>query len=142
MICRWSKYPSYRRWKRKVFGSMFYSALADAAPVLMRVRRAGDNQSLGNMKLLKMGIRRGQAWVARGLSAAFLAAGMARGQVPPPPQAIQNGPAPVDSAARDRRSEWQRSFRNSVAGGNRTLSLRDAIQRGLKYNLGVLTNSG
>lgn len=61
------------------------------------------------------------------------------GQLPPPPQAASNGPAPVIQ---------QRTaviIGGSVPTGQATaeplqLSLRDALQRGLKYNLGVLTN--
>src|SRR5437016_5581043 len=60
-------------------------------------------------------------------------------QLAPPPQAIPNGPAPVIQ---------QRPaivLGGSVPTGTATpetlsLPMRDAIQRGLKYNLGVLTN--
>jgi outer membrane protein TolC len=69
----------------------------------------------------------------------FLAAGAAPAQVPPPPQAPANGPAPVLA------EQPEVSFTGSVATGQVSamplaLSLRDAIQRGLRYNLGILTN--
>ncbi len=74
-------------------------------------------------------------------SATFLlvAACIARAQVPPPPQAPLNGPPPVMGQGPGI------SFSGSVAQGQASptplsLSLRDAIQRGLRYNLGVLTN--
>src|SRR5437879_1301396 len=61
------------------------------------------------------------------------------GQLAPPPQPVPNGPAPVIQ---------QRPtivIGGSVPSGAATaetlsLALRDAILRGLKYNLGVLTN--
>ncbi|MGA2715195.1 MAG: TolC family protein [Bryobacteraceae bacterium] len=70
---------------------------------------------------------------------ALLTAGAALAQVPPPPQAVPNGPAPVLM------EQPQVSFSGSVATGQVSamplaLSLRDAIQRGLRYNLGILTN--
>ncbi len=60
-------------------------------------------------------------------------------QVPPPPQARSNGPAPV------LQEQPQVSFGGSVPTGTVSatplgLSLRDAIQRGLRYNLGILTS--
>ena len=60
-------------------------------------------------------------------------------QVPPPPQAPSNGPAPV------LQEPFQVSYGGSVATGQATaiplqLSLREAIRRGLQYNLGVLVN--
>jgi outer membrane protein TolC len=60
-------------------------------------------------------------------------------QVPPPPQASPNGPAPVLQEA------FQVSYGGSVPTGQASaaplnLSLRDAIRRGLQYNLGILTN--
>jgi outer membrane protein TolC len=60
-------------------------------------------------------------------------------QVPPPPQAPPNGPAPVLLAP------LEVSYGGSVATGQATatplqLSLREAIRRGLQYNLGVLVN--
>ena len=60
-------------------------------------------------------------------------------QVPPPPQAPPNGPAPV------LQEPFQVSYGGSVATGQASatplnLSLRDAIRRGLQYNLGILTN--
>lgn len=75
----------------------------------------------------------------RFLGAGLCAAGIASGQVAPPPQAIGNGPPPVIQ---------QRPtviLSGSVPTGTASpealaLALRDAIQRGLKYNLGVLTN--
>jgi outer membrane protein TolC len=69
----------------------------------------------------------------------LLAAFAAMAQVPPPPQARPNGPAPV------LQEQPQISFSGSVATGAVSatplaLSLRDAIQRGLRYNLGILTS--
>ena len=60
-------------------------------------------------------------------------------QVPPPPQAPPNGPAPV------LQEPLQVSYGGSVAAGQASatplsLSLRDAIRRGLQYNLGILSN--
>src|ERR1700722_18245762 len=60
-------------------------------------------------------------------------------QVPPPPQVQPNGPAPILQQAP------QISFSGSVAAGQASatpldLTLRDAIRRGLLYNLGVLSN--
>ncbi len=60
-------------------------------------------------------------------------------QVPPPPQAPPNGPAPV------LQEPFQVSYGGSVATGQASatpldLSLRDAIRRGLQFNLGILTN--
>jgi outer membrane protein TolC len=60
-------------------------------------------------------------------------------QAPPPPVAVSNGPAPV------LQEPFATSYSGSVATGQVTatpleLTLRDAIQRGLRYNLGVLTN--
>jgi outer membrane protein TolC len=72
--------------------------------------------------------------------AASIALGrLASGQVPPPPQPVPNGPAPV------LREQPRITFGGSVATGTATatpldLSLRDAIRRGLQYNLGILTN--
>jgi outer membrane protein TolC len=70
---------------------------------------------------------------------AILAAVEAFGQVPPPPTPDNNGPAPVLNQS------IGGGFSGSVPSGQASptplaLSLRDAIQRGLKYNLGVLTN--
>jgi outer membrane protein TolC len=70
---------------------------------------------------------------------AVLAATGAFGQVPAPPTPEKNGPAPVLS------EPLGSGFNGSVPSGQASttplaLSLRDAIQRGLKYNLGVLTN--
>jgi outer membrane protein TolC len=61
------------------------------------------------------------------------------GQLPPPPQPVPNGPPPVVSKGA------AVSFSGSVPSGQASatplsLSLRDAIERGLKYNLGILTN--
>jgi outer membrane protein TolC len=69
----------------------------------------------------------------------LLASFAAMAQVPPPPQARANGPAPV------LQEQPQISFSGSVATGTVSatplaLSLRDAIQRGLRYNLGILTS--
>lgn len=63
----------------------------------------------------------------------------ASGQVPPPPQPVSNGPALVLT------EPLQVSFNGSVAAGrasaaSMSISLRDAIAMGLKYNLGILTN--
>jgi len=60
-------------------------------------------------------------------------------QVPPAPQPVPNDPAPV------LQQPLQVSYGGSVATGQATatplrLGLRDAIRRGLQYNLGVLTN--
>src|SRR5580658_7769722 len=60
-------------------------------------------------------------------------------QVPAPPEAPPNGPAPV------LQEPFQVSYGGSVAAGQASstplqLSLREAIRRGLQYNLGVLTN--
>src|SRR6266581_4240523 len=60
-------------------------------------------------------------------------------QVPPPPQTVPNGPAPV------LQEPLQISYGGSVPTGQATaapieLKLRDAIQRGLRYNLGALTS--
>ncbi|MDP9171536.1 MAG: hypothetical protein M3N54_13035, partial [Acidobacteriota bacterium] len=73
------------------------------------------------------------------VSLALLISAAAWSQVAPLPQPVPNGPAPVLN------QPLQISFSGSVAGGQAsqgpiTISLRDAIQRGLKYNLGVLTN--
>ena len=60
-------------------------------------------------------------------------------QVPPPPQVVPNGPPPVMQSAP------QVSYSGSVATGQASatpldLPLREAIRRGLQYNLGVLGN--
>jgi outer membrane protein TolC len=60
-------------------------------------------------------------------------------QVPPVPQVPSNGPAPV------LQQPIEVSYGGSVATGQATatplqLSLREAIRRGLQYNLGVLSN--
>ena len=70
----------------------------------------------------------------------FVAASAAAlAQFGPPPAAAPNGPVPVIQA------RPQISFNGSVPTGEATaapldLTLRDAIQRGLRYNLGVLTS--
>jgi outer membrane protein TolC len=69
------------------------------------------------------------------VACAFLGA-----QVPPPPEPIPNGPAPV------LQQSFQVDYNGSVPTGLATttpiaISLRDAIQRGLKYNMGILTNA-
>jgi outer membrane protein TolC len=61
------------------------------------------------------------------------------GQVAPPPQPVPNGPPPVITQGP------AVSYSGSVPAGQASatplsLALRDAIQRGLKYNLGILTN--
>lgn len=68
-----------------------------------------------------------------------LAAGAALAQVALPPQPIPNGPAPV------LQQPAQIYYNGSVATGQATatpldLTLKDAIRRGLQYNLGILTN--
>ncbi|MEP6714864.1 MAG: TolC family protein [Terriglobia bacterium] len=60
-------------------------------------------------------------------------------QVAPPPQPVPNGPAPVLN------EPLRATFNGSIPTGQASptplsLSLRQAIQMGLKYNLGVLTN--
>ena len=74
-------------------------------------------------------------------AAVFIIVGCARmwGQVAPPPQPVPNGPPPVIDQGP------QLSYNGSVPAGQASatplsLTLRDAIQRGLKYNLGILTN--
>jgi outer membrane protein TolC len=62
-----------------------------------------------------------------------------KAQVPPPPEPVPNGPAPILQLAP------QIDYSGSVPTGQAsatpvTLSLRDAIQRGLRYNLGILVN--
>jgi len=62
-----------------------------------------------------------------------------RAQLPPPPQPVPNGPPPVLN------QPFDTGFSGSVPTGQASptpivLTLRDAIQRGLKYNLGILTN--
>jgi outer membrane protein TolC len=68
-----------------------------------------------------------------------LFAGISAAQVPAPPQPVPNGPAPV------LQEPLQVSYGGSVPTGQATatplsLSLREAIRRGLLYNLGILTN--
>lgn len=63
----------------------------------------------------------------------------ARAQVAPPPQPVPNGPAPI------LQQPAQIDYSGSIPVGQAvptplSLSLRDAIQRGLKYNLGILVN--
>src|SRR5215469_346367 len=62
-----------------------------------------------------------------------------RAQIPPPPQPVPNGPPPVIN------QPFDTGFTGSVPTGQASptpivLTLRDAIQRGLKYNLGIRTN--
>ena len=64
----------------------------------------------------------------------FFAASATLAQVPAPPQPVPNGPAPV------MQESLSVSYDGSVASGQVSatpvaLSLRDAIQRGLRYNL-------
>jgi outer membrane protein TolC len=71
------------------------------------------------------------------LFAAACAAGL--GQFGPPPEAKSNGPAPV------LQTRPQITFNGSLPTGQASatpldLTLRDAIQRGLRYNLGILTS--
>lgn len=68
-----------------------------------------------------------------------LTAGAAWAQVPPPPQPVPNGPPRV------LQEPTEITFGGSVPTGAvsptpLSLSLRDAIQRGLRYNLGILTS--
>ena len=70
---------------------------------------------------------------------ALCGAGLSRAQVPPPPQPVPNGPPPVLQEG------FRADYSGSVPSGQAsatplTLTLRDAIQRGLKYNLGILVN--
>jgi outer membrane protein TolC len=81
-------------------------------------------------KLLKTDIK--------AITVSLFSAGIAWGQLAPPPQPRQNGPAPViqQRAA----VVLNGSIPSGTASGEAIpLSLRDAIQRGLKYNLGILT---
>jgi outer membrane protein TolC len=60
-------------------------------------------------------------------------------QLAPPPQPVPNGPAPIVQAP------LEVSYSGSVPTGQATatplnLTLREAIRRGLQYNLGVLVN--
>ncbi len=69
----------------------------------------------------------------------LLTACAARAQLAPVPQPQPNGPSPVISQGASV------SFDGSVAQGQASatplaLTLRDAIQRGLRFNLGILTN--
>lgn len=70
----------------------------------------------------------------------LLACASVAAQVAPPPEPVPNGPAPVLQQG------FQVDYNGSVPTGQATatpfaISLRDAIQRGLKYNMGVLTNA-
>jgi outer membrane protein TolC len=61
------------------------------------------------------------------------------GQVAPPPQPAPNGPPPILQQAP--RIDYSGSVPTGQASATPlSLSLRDAIQRGLKYNLGILVN--
>ncbi len=67
------------------------------------------------------------------------AAPAARAQVAPPPEAPSNGPAPILA------QPFSVTYSGSVALGDASaqplsLTLLDAIRRGLQYNLGVLVN--
>jgi outer membrane protein TolC len=69
----------------------------------------------------------------------LLALGAASAQVAPPPEAVPNGPAPV------LQQPPEVYYGGSIPTGQATatpldLPLRDAIQRGLRYNLGILVN--
>ncbi len=73
------------------------------------------------------------------LVVAVICAPALRAQVPPPPQPVSNGPAPI------LQQMPQIDYSGSLPSGQvsatpLSLTLRDAIQRGLKYNLGVLVN--
>jgi outer membrane protein TolC len=63
----------------------------------------------------------------------------AEAQVPPPPQTTPNGPPPVLNQS------FQANYSGSVPQGQATaeplsLTLLDALRRGLQYNLGLLVN--
>jgi outer membrane protein TolC len=63
-----------------------------------------------------------------------------RGQLPPAPQAAPSGPAPVIQQ-RLSGSAYTGSVPSGTASADTLpLTLRDALQRGLKNNLGILTN--
>jgi outer membrane protein TolC len=74
------------------------------------------------------------------LSAVFvLVSCLALAQLPPPPQPVPNGPAPILQAP------FGVTYSGSVPTGQPSptplnLTLREAIRRGLQYNLGVLVN--
>ena len=64
---------------------------------------------------------------------------VALAQLPPPPQPVPNGPAPV------LQQPFEVTYSGSVPTGQASptplsLTLREAIRRGLRYNLGVLVN--
>ena len=59
-------------------------------------------------------------------------------QVAPPPQPVPNGPPPIISQPLQRITT--EAFLRVRPPRRLALSLRDSIQRGLKYNLGILTN--
>ncbi len=72
-------------------------------------------------------------------SAALWVGPSAHAQLAPPPQPVPNGPPPV------LQQTPQVDYNGSIPTGQASatplsLSLRDAIQRGLKYNLGILVN--
>jgi len=88
---------------------------------------AWDNEISKGIKLLKR-----STLLSLMLSAAACA------QVAPPPQPAPNGPPPIIN---ERPSVSYGSVPTGEASATPlSLSLRDAIQRGLKYNLGILTN--
>lgn len=71
---------------------------------------------------------------------ALLFCAAAYAQVPPPPEPVPNGPSPVLQQG------FQVNYNGSVPTGQATpnaiaLSLKESIQRGLRYNLGVLANT-
>jgi outer membrane protein TolC len=74
----------------------------------------------------------------------FLAGCGAEAQVPPPPQAPSNGPAPVlrqPIVRQPSMSDYSGSVMSGQASGDTLpLTLLDALKRGLQYNLGVLVN--
>jgi len=75
-------------------------------------------------------------------AARFLAVagvGIMSGQTGPPPQAVPNGPPPV--IQQRPAIVYAGSVPSGIASSSvLSLTMREAIQRGLKYNLGVLTN--
>jgi outer membrane protein TolC len=74
------------------------------------------------------------------ISVLILVAGACLAQLPPPPQTVASGPPPVIQ-----QGLAGASYAGSVPAGTVSpdalpLSLRDALQRGLRTNLGILTN--
>ena len=95
----------------------------------MTIRRYGRKQGV---KIRRIG------WIGLGWLVGMTTICL-RAQVPPPPQPVPNGPPPVLN------EQLKVDFTGSVPTGTASatplsLTLRDAIQRGLKYNLGILVN--